>query len=182
MAQLRAGDGDAADCIFQRYAHGLIGLAHSRLGPLIRRKSEPEDVVQSVFRSFFRRQGKANWDLENWDSLWRLLTTITLCKCGHRIDYFRAARRDIQREADESVLAWEAIAREPTPAEAALLTDTVEELMRSLEERERRILAYSLQGEPVAHIAGQLGCSQRTVERGLKRIRKRLERMREQDQ
>jgi RNA polymerase sigma-70 factor (ECF subfamily) len=183
MDQLRSGDSQAAEQIFRRFAHELILLAGHRLSALLRQKVDAEDVIQSVFRSFFRRNVERPWDLDGWDSLWRLLTTITLYKCGHRFDYFRAARRDVQREVsfqpggDESGRHWEAIARDPSPSEAAILTETVEQLMRSLEDRDRDILELSLQGESVIEISKRLDCSERTVERGLNRIRKRLQRM-----
>src|SRR4051812_14113370 len=94
MARLRAGDQDAAARVYQHFARRLIGLARSRLDGLMRRKEDPEDVVQSVFRSFFARQAGGQFDLDDWNSLWSLLTVITLRKCGHRVEYFRAARRD----------------------------------------------------------------------------------------
>src|SRR5690242_9456367 len=51
MARLRAGDDAAAAALFQRFATRLIALARGRLDGLVRRKVDPEDVVQSVFRS-----------------------------------------------------------------------------------------------------------------------------------
>src|SRR5580692_11428902 len=89
MQRLRAGDDEAAADVFRRFADRLIGLARSRLDERLRQKVDPEDVMQSVFKSFFRVQADGKLDLANWDSLWALLTVITLRKCGHRIEYFR---------------------------------------------------------------------------------------------
>ena len=187
MARLRTGDNDAAAQVFHRFAGRLIGLAQTRLDPQVRRKVDPEDVMQSVFRSFFTRQAAGQWpELETWDSLWGLLVVITLRKCGRRLEYFHAACRDIQREvsgepaADQSGSGWEASADEPTPAEAALLSDTVEHLMNRLEGRHRQILALSLQGYQPAEISAEVGCTERTVYRVLERVREWLERMRDQ--
>src|SRR5688572_29173622 len=134
MERLRRGDPEAAQRIFRHFARRLIGLARERLGPRVRQKVDPEDVLQSVFRSFFTRHADGQYDLEGWDSLWSLLTVITLRKCGYRTRHFRAARRDVQREvapgAGEAPDApWEAIAREPTPDEAAMLAETVEQML-----------------------------------------------------
>jgi RNA polymerase sigma-70 factor (ECF subfamily) len=185
MARLRQGDDEAARRIFQRFAHRLIALARSRLDARVRQKVDPEDVLQSALGSFFRRQAVGEWELDNWDSLWSLLTVITLRKCGHRVEYFRAACRDVQRELSpptvtdgESAVSWQGIARDPTPAEAAMLAETVEHLMRSLDERDRRILELSLRQEPVPQISAEVGCTERTVRRVLERVRKRLERQR----
>src|SRR4051794_21953217 len=88
MARLRAGDEVAAQEVFGRYAHRLIALARSRLGERLRPKVDAEDVVQSVFKSFFVRYAEDRFDLGGWDGLWSLLTVITLRKCGYRTRYF----------------------------------------------------------------------------------------------
>lgn len=184
MVRLRAGDQRAAAEIFEQFQARLVALARSRLDAQVRRKEDPEDMVQSVFRSFFRRAAEGQFDVESRERLWSLLTVITLRKCGHHIDYFRAARRDVRREAapqanpDDSAATWDAIAREPTPAEVAMLTDTVELLMSDLKDRDRKILALALEGEPVPEISRMVGYSERTVERTLERVRKKLEEMR----
>jgi hypothetical protein len=78
--------------------------------------------------------------------------------------------------ADDSNRSWEILARDPTPSQALLLADLLEELHRSLGERDRGILTLRLQGEEVATICTQLQCSARTVFRVLERIRRKLER------
>jgi RNA polymerase sigma-70 factor (ECF subfamily) len=188
MTRLRSGDQAAAREIFHRYANRLIGLARSRLSNLMQQKVDPEDVIQSVFKSFFVRQADGRFDLENWDSLWAMLTVITLRKCGHRVEYFRAACRDVRREADvgptdaDSSAAWEAVAREPSPSEAAMLEETLEHLLQPLDERERKIAVMSLQGHTIVEIAEEVHRSERTVQRVLEHVRKRLKRLREDEE
>lgn len=187
MARLVKGDEQAATQIFQRYGHRLIGLARSHLDGVMRQKVDPEDVVQSVFRSFFQRNAEGNWNLDDWDSLWSMLTVITVRKCGHRIGHFRAMRRDVRREVNPSAkddgtsTGWEAIAREPTPEEAARLSEIVEQLMRELDERDRPILSLSLQGYAIPEISEQIGRTERTVYRAMDRIKRRLLAMRAED-
>jgi RNA polymerase sigma-70 factor (ECF subfamily) len=184
LARLRAGDQGAATDIFRRFARRLAGLARARLDGALRQKVDAEDVLQSVFKSFFLRQSERPYDLENWDGLWGLLAQITVRKCAHKAEHFHAARRDVGREAppaNSSEVGWEALAREPTPLEAVLLTDTVERLMRNLAERDRTILALSLQGFTSAEISEQAGCTERTVYRVLAVIREQLESMRDSE-
>jgi RNA polymerase sigma-70 factor (ECF subfamily) len=183
MARLRAGDGDAAAQLFHRFTHRLIGLARSRLEGPIRRKVDPEDVLQSVYRSFFRRHAQGEFNLDGWDSLWGLLAVITLRKCGRWQEHFRTARRNLKAEENPSDPAAggvpsEALADEPTPAEAAMLTETVEELLAGLQERDRAIVTLALQGYSAVEISAQLGLIERTVYRVLERVKKRLERLR----
>lgn len=180
MDQLHAGDDEAATRLFQRFAEQLIALARAQLADEIKRKVDPEDVLQSVFRSFFLRHRRGEFQLENWDSLWGVLTVMALRKCGRLNDYFHALRRDVRREMHEAdLLLKQACDREPTPAEAAVLRDLLEQALSDLEARDRRIVALYLQGHHHAEIAAQLFCGERTVRRTLVRFRKRLHRLEE---
>src|SRR5262245_35467145 len=99
MEGLRQRDEGAAEAVWERFARRLVALAATRLPNRLRARVDPEDVVQSVFKSFFARQAGARFTLENWDNLWTLLTVLTVRKCGHRVVHFQAARRDVRREA-----------------------------------------------------------------------------------
>jgi RNA polymerase sigma factor (sigma-70 family) len=89
-------------------------------------------------------------------------------------------RRDVQAPPtdESSAPAWEALAREPTPAEAALPAETVERLLGGLEPRQRQVAQLSLQGETVAQISARLRVTERTAQRVLQRVRERLQRRR----
>ena len=78
MEQLRAGESAAAAQVFDRFAQRLIGLARNRLSLQLRQKVDPEDIAQSVFKSFFRKQGQESFTIEDWNDLWGLLVTMTL--------------------------------------------------------------------------------------------------------
>ncbi len=53
LIRWREGDQAAADALFRRYAERLIGLVRLRLSEKLARRVDPEDIVQSVYRSFF---------------------------------------------------------------------------------------------------------------------------------
>jgi len=179
---LRSGDAVASERVFHRFARRLIELARSRMEERVKRKVDPEDVVQSAFRSFFRLYAEGEFELKDWDGLWALLTVIVLRKCGRRVQYYRAFCRDVGREQsppvanDSSIADFEAIAREPTPQEAAIMTETVEQLFALLDEQSRSVIQLALQGWKVGEIGTQLGVAQRTVYRTLGRVRLLLER------
>jgi RNA polymerase sigma-70 factor (ECF subfamily) len=182
LARLRAGDSAAPRELFQRFTHQLVALARGRFGPPVGHKVDPEDVVQSAYKSFFHRYGDGNLEVGNWNSLWGLLTLITLRKCAERVAYHRAECRDVSREVSgspggEEQAAWpEALSREPTPYEAALLGETVEQLLAGLDDYERPIVELSLQGYTTQEISERLGRPERTVRRLRERVRHRLER------
>jgi RNA polymerase sigma-70 factor (ECF subfamily) len=54
IEQLRRGEEAGANHVYHRFARRLYGLAQARLNAAVRNKVDPEDVVQSAFRSFFR--------------------------------------------------------------------------------------------------------------------------------
>ena len=184
--QLQAGDNTAAAEVFNRFGRRILGLARRQLHSSLRSKVDPEDVLQSVFRSFFSRQRTGRFAIENWDSLWGILMVMTLRKCRRRIAYYRARRRDAQREK-----SWEEkpdadvdpalFAREPTPSEAAILIDIVGRLMAGLPEEDRAILTLHLQGCTIAEIKAQTGRAMRTIRRILARIRRQLQAIRDKE-
>jgi RNA polymerase sigma-70 factor, ECF subfamily len=187
MARLRAGDEAAARAVFERFVRQLVGLAQRQFDAILRRKVDPEDVVQSAYKSFFLRYGAGKLEVQDWGNLWSLLTLLTLRKCLDRVDYHHAGCRDVRREAAAQPDTagpepwWEAVAREPTPEEAAVLAETVEQLLRKLEPDERPVLQLSLQGYTSQEISAQLGRAERTVRRIRERVRKRLQRMQLED-
>jgi len=183
MARLRHGDDGAAALVFHRFARRLLVLAQDQLAAWAG-KADPEDVVQSVYQSFYRRCAAGEFELTGWQALWGLLSVITRRKCVNRLEYLQARCRDAQREvrwasADGSAAGPEPPDHEPTPLEAALLSETLEHWMRDLPERDRRILALHLQGYDVPEISLRIGRAQRTVRRGLERAHQRLRRLAE---
>lgn len=181
MERLRSGEDDAANAVFDRYTRQLVALARRRLDERLAGKVDPEDLVQSAYKSFFVRQRAGQVDLCNWKSLWGLLTIITLRKLADRMAYYQADKRDAGRELSPSTGDWApawqtAIDREPSPDDAALLTEIVESLFRDLDADERPILELSLQGLTATEISEQLGRAERTVRRLRERVRKRLQR------
>jgi RNA polymerase sigma-70 factor (ECF subfamily) len=183
MVRLRSGEDAAAREVFERFAGRLVALARRRFNRLLARKVDPEDVVQSAFKSFFVRHRAGKLTVGGCDGLWNLLTLITLRKCADRAEYFRADRRDATREATspasgDGPAAWlVALDREPRPEEAVILAETVEHLFRDVSAHERPILELSLQGYTAVEISDRLGRAERSVRRLRERIRQRLERL-----
>jgi RNA polymerase sigma-70 factor (ECF subfamily) len=187
MARWRNGDQQAAGELFGRYAERLLALARSRLAAWLSRHVDPEDVVQSAYRSFFTGARAGRYALGRSGDLWRLLVAITLHKLQHQVEHHtagkRAGARDCSRgEEDQSFgVQEEVLAREPTPAEAAALADTLAQLLRGLEPLERRMVELRLQGCRLDEIASDVQRSERTVRRLLERVKERMRHMCEDD-
>jgi RNA polymerase sigma-70 factor (ECF subfamily) len=182
------GKDDAADAILRRFTRRLIALTRTQLVSLPRAKVEIEDVVQSVYKSFFARYGQGQFDLDDWNDLWGLLTVITLRKCANRRAYHIAQRRDARRDVGsqrpfgQPDFGWDLVDREPTPLEAAMLADTVHELFRGMDDPDRETVSMLLQGYTAEEIATVRACSERTVRRVRSRLKDRLKRLYAADQ
>jgi RNA polymerase sigma-70 factor (ECF subfamily) len=185
VAGLRLGQNDAAENVFRRYAQALLARAAQEIDARLRRKVDPEDVVQSAFRSFFRRQAAGQFDLSDWGGLWALLVCITVRKCRNLNTHYRRDGRDVAREAtggDDGAQGEEVLDREPTPAEAAVLGDLVQELMGQVVSQDRPIVEMRLQGYTPSEIADRTGRAERTVFRVLDRVRERASRLWQADE
>src|SRR5258705_11337062 len=94
MARLRIGDDGAAAEVYRRFVQRLVVLAHRQFDPRVRDRADPEDVVQSVFKSFFARYGRGQFVLNDWGEIWGLLVVISLRKCARRREALRTGRRN----------------------------------------------------------------------------------------
>ena len=188
VQDLRSADpatrGAAARLIWRRYFGQLLALARGHLAVRVRRREDEEDVLQSMYASFCRRHQRGEFDLAGRDDLWRLLVTITLGKARNAANRHHRGVRDVRREhaapggSDESgsarwVLEQMEIAG-PTPAEAVALSEALERRLQALADPELRQIAFwRLEGYTSREVAAQLGCTERSVERKLGRIRSR---------
>lgn len=183
LARYEAGDEAAAGELFERYVERLTRLARARLSPRLARRTDPEDVVMSAWRSFFIGARAGRFALNRSGDLWRLLASIALHKLHRQARRHSAAKRSFAKEQTLDGLAEGLLAvsrREPTPAEAIALSEELESEMSRLTPCGRRILELRLQGEQHAAIAADTGRSERTVRRMLHEIRESLARRLEQ--
>ena len=85
----------AAAEIFNRHVDRLVALAAARLSQKYAQRVDPEDVVQSAFRSFFREAKSGRYTYERSGDLWRLLAGININKLYRHIEYNGAAKRNV---------------------------------------------------------------------------------------
>ena len=68
------------------------------LSDRMRRRVEPEDVAQSVYRSFFRKAEDDRYVLEKSGDLWKLLAAITVSKVRGQVEFHTAKKRGVYTE------------------------------------------------------------------------------------
>lgn len=173
LERFRAGDEDAALQLYFRYAERLLRLASKETGDDLGARFDPEDIVQSVFRTFFRRAASGQYEAPEGDELWKLLLVMALNKLRSRSSYHRARKRDVRKtqsmDTGNSSL-------DPSCHEEAknVLRLSVEEMIENQPESHRDVIRLRIEGLEVQEIADRVRKSKRTVERVLQSFRNEL--------
>jgi len=170
----RHGDQDAARVLYLRYAGRLRALARSRTSQDLAGRVDDDDIVQSVFRSFFRGVQHGAYDVPAGEEIWNLFLIITLNKIRAKGGHHRAAKRDVRL-----TIGGDGIDRAPDPLSSdaqavALLTMSVGEALDRLPEQHGQAVRLRMEGYEVSEIAKRTGRSKRSVERLLQESRVRL--------
>lgn len=177
----RSGDEQAALQLFQDYADRLLALARRRMSLSLASRVDPEDIVQSVFRTFFQRLKNGQFTLEEPDDLCKLLMRITVHKTLRQVAYHQAAKRDLRQEAGrdhsvhEEMLA--VLDREPSADVAIAFLEQLDYFLNRLKPLERQILEMRMQGDSNEEIARKLGLYDRKVRRVVEQLRRRAQEM-----
>ena len=180
---VKKGDSLAANRIWQVYFDRLVRAVRQRIGGQNRAVSDEEDIVLSVFDSFYNAAEEGRFpDLADRDDLWRLLLTMSARKVIDKHRHDNRQRRggsleihSFQGEGDESRV-FEAIGNEPTPEMVLTMQESIEQLFSHLGVGQLQDLAVAkLEGYSNAELAERFECSERTIERRLHLIREKLE-------
>lgn len=178
--QLRDGHSDAAQALWNHFCERLLDVARQKLPPSVARVYDEEDVAVSAFNSLCRGISARRFpDLHDRDNLWRLLVTISARKVARRKRYdFREKRHNPTPSTATAVEAAEAALNdaeclEPSPDLAAEFAETCEVLFSRLPDDTLKQVAHlKLESYQNSEIAARLGCTRRTIERKLERIRR----------
>ncbi|MCR9293737.1 MAG: ECF-type sigma factor [bacterium] len=180
--EVREGRSTAAMHIWQHYFDRLVRAARARLKGQDRGMADEEDIVVSVFESFYRAAKEGRFpQLAGRDELWRLLLTMSARKIVDKQRHDHRLRRgagqtvrSLQEATGDAGLAIQVIGNEPTPEMVAMMTESVERLFSHLGEGPLRELAVAkLEGYSNAELSQRFGCSERTIERRLHLIREK---------
>jgi RNA polymerase sigma-70 factor (ECF subfamily) len=175
LEQCRRGDQDAATELYARYVERLQHLAQSRCSSQLARCLDAEDIVQSVFRTFFRGVRQGYYDIPEGEDLWKLLLVIALNKIRAKGSFHLAAKRDVR--LTQTLNGTDANLQEPSDADngnQALMSLVIKESLERLDPRQRTMVELRLDGYEVNEIAEKTGRSKRTVERNLQEVRAKL--------
>lgn len=174
LRRLKTGEQDAATALYLRYADHVRLLAGAQRSRVLATRLDPDDIVQSVFRTFFRRAVRDGYDVPEGADLWNLFLVIALNKIRNAASYHQATKRDVRQTV--------ALGDDERPGSAdggddtglAVLRMVIDDAMGRLPETARPIVEMRIEGYEVAEISGRTGRSKRSVERVLQRFRDEL--------
>jgi RNA polymerase sigma-70 factor (ECF subfamily) len=178
LRRFRLGSEDAATELYVRYARRLQALTQANSAPDLASRIDADDIVQSVFRTFFRRVAKGEFDVPDGEELWKLFLVIGLNKLRAVSAYHRAAKRDVRSSSGGQAL--EHVAQTPSNAShqdetsLTILRLVIEDVVSGLTPAQRQIINLRIDGYEVAEIALRQGRSKRSVERILQGFRELL--------
>lgn len=180
---VKAGDSTAANRIWQHYFDRLVRSVRARMVGHDRAVSDEEDIVLSVFDSFYNAAANGRFpDLSDRDDLWRLLLRMAARKVIDKRRHDGRQRRGGQIHVhaldtgDGPGELIEAIGNEPSPEMVLMMRESVEEFFSHLGVGQLRDLAGAkLEGYSNAELAKRFGCSERTIERRLHLIREKCQ-------
>jgi RNA polymerase sigma-70 factor, ECF subfamily len=171
----REGDQDAATQLYLRYATRLNRLVEKQCSADLARREGVEDIVQSVFRSFFRRVGQGFYDCPDEDELWKLFLVIAVHKIRSKATYHHAIKRSAHRTVGgvegRSLIDSQASESDVPYHQLELV---LEEILEQLPVRHRVMVKLRIEGCDVAEVASRTGRSRRSVERILQETRRQL--------
>ena len=166
LRRCHRGDQDAATHLHDRYAQRLTRLVRKRCPTALARCAGLEDIVQSVFQTFFRRVGLGFYEIPDGQALWKLLVVIALNRVQAQATYHYAAKRDAHRTSGgtharllpDAEIGSSRLTRGPCVLD-------LDEFLERLPPQDRLMAELRIDGYSVAEIARLAGSSRRFVER-----------------
>lgn len=186
IANLKDGNLDAVQHLWNRYSARLVQVAEQRLRNSPKRLADEEDVAASVFMSLCRGAAAGRFEnVKDRDDLWWLLLGITRQKTVSHIRRETAQKRGAaQMRAESDVVGQSEQGREfsldqlmgdePTPEFLLTLDEQFDHLMGLLrDETLREIALLRIEGYTMPEIAHRMNTALRTIERKARLIRER---------
>jgi RNA polymerase sigma factor (sigma-70 family) len=177
LARARQGDQNSLAQLIQQYEPDVRIAVRVHLGPALRPYLDSMDIVQSVHGSLIHGLRQDKFDLANPEALIALTVTLVRRKIAR---HWRKLKREAgggtsatsDREKQQVLLTL--CSPEVGPANAALVNDTVRQLLSDLDAVDHRLLELRLEGFSTAEAARQLQVDSGFLRVRLSRLRKRL--------
>lgn len=154
------GDPEAARRLVERYESAVRReVRFSLMDNQLRRMLDETDVCQSVMAQFFVGLWAGRFEIDSPERLIAIMKTMVRHKIVDQARYWKAARRDFQRNLSQLDRGdpIELASAEPTPSAIVSDAEMLSEFQRRLSDQERAILELRRQGLDWSEVAGRLG-------------------------
>ncbi|MBX3068815.1 MAG: hypothetical protein KF844_09275 [Cryobacterium sp.] len=180
---LRNGNTEAANHLWNRYAPALIATARKHLKHSPQQAADEEDVLVSVFAALYNGAQNGQFaTIQCREDLWWLLLSLTHRKSVSQIRRETADKRGgwkqtqsvYSRQSSEDSLtrSFDPVSKEPTPEFLLIFKEEYDRLLSTLRnDLLRSIAVMKLEGHTSLEIGKKLGISVRSVERKVSLIR-----------
>jgi RNA polymerase sigma-70 factor (ECF subfamily) len=178
LKRIQSGDEGAARELLSRFEAEVRLVVRRQLPRLLRSRFDSLDFLQSVWGSFFRRMRSSPTEFEDSRHLVAFLARAAKNKVID--EYRRAASRKNNMHREEPL--W-SDGRRPkdvpdpidSPSEVAQAHEVLVKLRELMPTERRAVLEMKAEGLSSRDIAERLGISERTVQRVLEDLRRRME-------
>ncbi|MDX2036899.1 MAG: sigma-70 family RNA polymerase sigma factor [Isosphaeraceae bacterium] len=177
LRRIHEGDEDAARELLTRYEAEVRLVVRRQLPRLLRSRFDSLDFLQSVWGSFFHRVRTVPTE---FDDARHLVAFLARAAKNKVIDEYRRAgsqKQDMRREEPlwaEGDHPRELTARLETASQVAVAREAFDHLLDLLPENRRAIIELKAEGLSSSEIGERLGISERTVQRVLEDLRRRV--------
>jgi RNA polymerase sigma factor (sigma-70 family) len=174
MVGVRAGNEESVRLLLERYKPPLFRVIRRRLHRELRSQCDSEDVLQSVWSSFFAIPAR-QFEFEDPAALKAYLVDMA---CNKVVEAIRrrlgTQKRNLNREkslhGSAAAEAQTLRARTPTPSQVVMAKERWAHLIEGRPARHQRILLLLRQGKTQSEIAAELGITDRTVRRLIREL------------
>jgi RNA polymerase sigma factor (sigma-70 family) len=174
MGRVRAGSQGAVRLLLERYKQPLFRVIRRRLHKQLRSQCDSEDILQSVWTSFFVIPAH-EFEFDDPKTLQAYLVDMA---CNKVIEAFRrrlgTQKRDMNREkslhGSAAIEARKLRARTPTPSQVVMAKERWAHLIQGQPAHYQRILLLLRQGKTLGEIAADLGLHERTIRRLIQKL------------
>jgi RNA polymerase sigma factor (sigma-70 family) len=146
---LRLGEAWAEEDLYRRFWPQVCQLLEREMDRRLRRREDPEDIAQTVFRTFFGRVRQGEFQFVHAGALWSLLQQIARRKMWKHAEHHRAQKRDVRREQEPPP-------REPSDEEADFVWDLVATALSKEDRPEPRMLLLQACGYTLPEICARI--------------------------
>lgn len=176
LRRFRRGNDDAATALYVRYAERLQRLADNQVSTDLATRVDADEIVQSVFRTFFRRAADGQYDVAGQEDLWKLLLVMALNKVRSTGTFHRAEKRSATRTKSLDAVDIDPVKQNDSGESVAFLVlkMTVNEFVGELPEEHQEVVRLRIEGLEVDEIVDRTGRAKRSIERILQGFRKKL--------